>query len=233
MDRSNIFTAVVSIPVAFFVGALAARIFPDGMTLEPGNIAEWVTALAAVAAAGIAGKALRSWQDQMRGASRHAAAAEIAEAARLTKYHFYDARNPWFGAGEFPPAYRKLQKPTSPTDEARAWAYLFDNRYALLEAQIQKLATLRAKAGALLSDESAAALGDLARKARQLHGFFRDRVEQIKLGPEALDQLPDPSWVEQTNSSFKTKSPDDHSDKYSVEFEQKVSAVMDLVEAFL
>jgi len=233
MDGSNLLTAIFCTVVSLFVGVILARVFPQGIGMDIGNAAEWVAALAAVVTAGIAAKALWSWQDQMRGTSRHAAAAEIAEAAQLMKYHFYDARNPWFGIGEFSPSYRSLKRPISPADEARGWAYLFNNRYALLEAQIQKLATLRAKAGTLLSEESAAALGDLARNARQLHGFFQDRVEQIKLGPEVVDQLPDQSWVEQTNSSFKTESPDDHSDKYSVEFEQKFTALMSLVKAFI
>ncbi len=30
MDRSNVFTAVVCIPVAFFIGAISSRILPDG-----------------------------------------------------------------------------------------------------------------------------------------------------------------------------------------------------------
>jgi len=48
---------------------------------EIGNLAEWVAAAALVATAIIAGIALSAWRDQLRGMSRHMAAAEIFEAA--------------------------------------------------------------------------------------------------------------------------------------------------------
>jgi len=48
---------------------------------EIGNLAEWVAAAALVATAIIAGIALSAWRDQLRGTSRHMAAAEIFEAA--------------------------------------------------------------------------------------------------------------------------------------------------------
>jgi hypothetical protein len=233
MDGSNLLTAILCTTVSLVVGVILARVFPDRTGFEWGNVAEWLAALATVATAVFAGLALSAWRGQMRGTSRHAAAAEIAEAARLLKYYFYDARHPYVDTGEFPPNYRSLRPPISPSDKAEGWAYVFKNRYDLLYPQIYRLATLRAKAGVLLSEESATALGDLARKARELDRFFRDRVQQIKLGREAVDELSDPTWVQQTIAAIQVKDLDDHSDQYSLEFEEKFDSLMKSVKMFL
>lgn len=200
--------------------------------MEIGNLAEWVAAAGGVATAIIAGVALSAWRDQIRGTSRHAAAAEIAEAAVLMKYHFYDARNAFFDIGEFPPTYRSQPSPRSYADEFTGWAYVFENRYSMLSAQIMRLATLRAKAGALLSDESAAALEALAKKGRELHGFFQDRLEQIRVGPNIVSQWTDQNWVKRVNASFQV-IPQDHTDPYSLEFEEKFKALMRLIKPFI
>jgi hypothetical protein len=232
MDGSNLLTAVLCTVVSLFVGVILARVFPELAGLEWGNVAEWLTALAALATAVFAWLALSAWRGQMRGTSRHMAAAEIAEAAQLIKYHFYDARNAFVVVGEFPPTYRSLRPPRSPGDEFMGWQHVFQNRYELLAPQISRLATLRAKAGALLSDECAAGLEALARKARELHGFFQDRLEQIRVGPNIVSQWTDQNWVKRVNTSFQV-NPQDHSDPYSLEFEEKFAALMDLIKPFI
>jgi hypothetical protein len=230
----NVLTAIFCTVVAFVLGLIVAQTtIPEHFhAIEWGNVAEWVAGIAAVATALIAWMALRSWRDQMRGASRHAAAAQIAEAARLTKYHFYDARNPWYDAAEFPPAYHAAQPPRSNTAEARGWAFLFERRYRLLNNQIMRLAKLRAKAGALLSEDSAEALEALARKARELHNFFQEKVAQIRAGPNIVSQWPDQQWVQRVNQSVEV-NPEDHSDRYSLEFEAKFAKLMTLLEPFI
>jgi Tfp pilus assembly protein PilE len=65
-----------------------------------------------IATAALAGMAPRSWREQMRGTSRHLAAAQIAEAAQLTRYYFYDARNGLIHASEFPSAYNQNSQPS-------------------------------------------------------------------------------------------------------------------------
>lgn len=196
--------------------------------MEMGNFAEWVAAAAAVATAVIAAVALSTWRDQMRGTSRHAAAAEIAEAAQLLKYHFYEARSAWVDAGEFPAGY---STGGTPTQEAEAWAYVLQNRYDLLKPQILRLATLRAKAGALLSEETAEALGALARKASELHNFFRHRIEQIRVGPNIVSMW-DQQWVQKVNYSWQLGL-QGQTDPYSLEFDQKFEALMKLVRQFM
>jgi hypothetical protein len=198
--------------------------------MEVGNMAEWVTAIAAVATAIIAGIALSAWRDQVRGTSRHQAAAEIAEAALLMKYHFYDARSPFYGAWEFPPAYHSNSNRTS-NDEAAGWAFVFQKRWDHLSPEILRLATLRAKAGAILSDDCAAALGELAKKARELNNCFGDRVEQIRVGANIVAQWTDQDWVKRVKKSVE-KVPEE-SDPYTEEFEQKVKTLKDLLEPFI
>jgi hypothetical protein len=200
--------------------------------LEIGNLAEWVAAAAAVATAIIAGMALSAWRDQMRGTSRHMAAAEIAEATALMKYHFYDARNAFYDIAEFPPSYRTQPSPRSNADEFTGWAYVFQNRYSLLSAQILRLANLRAKAGALLSEECAEALEAFAKKGRELHGFFQDRLEQIRAGDNIVSQWSDQSWVQRVKDSCQVIS-DEHTDRYSLEFEEKLTVLKNLINPFI
>jgi hypothetical protein len=228
----NVLTAIFCSAVSLVAGVLLARIFPDHLNVEWGNLAEWVTGLAALATAAIAWMALRSWRDQASGMSKHKAAAKIAEAALLMKYHFYDARNPMYDPVEFPAAYN-LQKPASrgPLEKARGWAHAYDGRYRRLNRQILRLATLRAKAGALLSEECAAHLEALARKARLLREYFGHSVAQIKAGGEVVKQW-DQKWVERVKQSI-TANPMDHSDPYSLEFEATYDAFMDCLKPFL
>jgi hypothetical protein len=98
MDGSNTLTAVVCTSVSFFLGVLVARVFPTALGFDLGNLAEWVAASSALATAVIAGLALSSWRKQVRAA----AAAAISEAAALARFHFYDARNPFYSGAEFP-----------------------------------------------------------------------------------------------------------------------------------
>jgi hypothetical protein len=229
----NVLTAIFCTVVSFFVGVILARVFPDRLGVEWGNVAEWAAAFGAFATALIAWLALRSWRDQLRGTSKHAAAAEIAEAARLTKYLFYDARNPFYDSGEFPPSYHLRLEPRTDAEEAKAWAYVYRRRYRRLNKQILRLAILRAKAGALLSEESAAGLEDLARKARELRGFFQNKINQIRAGQQAVNQWRNQRWVKRVNEAVKLEPPNDHSDPYSLEFEAKFDALMDLVRPFI
>lgn len=196
--------------------------------IDLGNVAEWIGASAAVATAFIAWLALTAWRGQMRGTSRHLAAAEILEAAQLMKFYFYDARNPLYVASEFPAGYHQLVNPNN-NAQASAWAYIYKGRWALLEPQILRLATLRAKAGALLGDECAAALEELAKKARQLHGYFQEKVVQFRSGPNIVALWPDQKWVQLVNDSVQA-NPQQPTDKYSLEFEEKFEALKRLIQ---
>jgi hypothetical protein len=229
----NVLTAIFCTVVAFFGGVIVAQTtIPEHFhTIEWGSVAEWVAGIAAVATAIIAWAALRSWRDQMRGTSRHAAAAEIAETARLTKYHFYDARSPLYEQWEFPPDYDVLTQ-HGRDDEAKAWAHLFTNRFRGLAEQVNRLATLRAKAGALLNEECAAALEELARKARSLRYMFQQKVEHRRVGPDIVAQWPDQAWVKQVDQSVEV-NPQNHTDAFSIDFEARYAALMSLVKPFI
>ena len=147
------------------------------------------------------------------------------------RYYLYDARNPLYVPSEFPASYHAISDRTR-KDEANGWAYVFQNRWELLAPQIMRLATLRTKAGALLSDDCAESLEALARKARQLHGFFQNRVEQIRKGPDIVAPWADQDWVQYVKASVEAIS-GDHTDKYSLEFEAKFEALKKLIEPFI
>ena len=169
MNGSNLLTTIFCTTVGFFVGAMVARLLPNHL-LDWGNAPEWVAALSALATAIFAWKALTVWREEMRGGSKHAAAAEIAEAASLTRYYFYEARIPMYLVDEYPEPYHAL-KPED-RDEVGAWRHIFNNRYKGVHEQVLRLATLRAKAYALLGIEVASAVEALARQATGLRRFF-------------------------------------------------------------
>ena len=149
----------------------------------------------------------------------------MLEEARLLRYFFYDARNSWYDAGEFPPAYHQMtSEQRTNDDEARAWAYVYEGRYKLVRRQIWVLARLRARSGAVLGDESAAAIETLARKARELGNFMNERVAQYRAGEHIVAQWPDQGWVRRVRDSVEV-NPDDHSDRYSREFDEAFEAL--------
>lgn len=200
--------------------------------MDIGSAAEWVSAAAAVATAVIALKALLAWRDQVRGSSKHAAAAEILEAARLTRYHFYDARNAFYVTSEFPASYNQVSGERSRQEEVDGWAHVYAARWNLLGPQILRLATLRAKAGAVLSEDCADALEAMARKARELHNLFQERIGQIRAGPAIVAQWPDQDWVQRVTNSVQVIR-GDHTDPYSLEFEATFAALKRLVDPFI
>ena len=188
----------------------------------------WVEAVGSVVTAGVALAAYRAWRPQLRGASKHTAAAKILEAARLARYHFYDARNTVITAGEFPAEYW-ASKARSNAQEADGFAKVYQGRWKHLWPQIEQLAILRAKAGALFGEEVASALDELARKARELQGFMENHLSELRAGPEIVSQWADQEWVRRVRNSVSV-DPQDHTDDYSKEFEEKFEKLEKLVK---
>jgi hypothetical protein len=142
-----------------------------------------VTALGTAVTAIVAVYAAVTWQRNLRQATKHETAANVLEQARLFRYLFYDARNPLYQGGEFPPDYyAKSDRDRTNAEQARAWTFVFRNRWKLLEPQVLALAKLRARAGAVLGDNIAQAIEDLAKSGRELHLLMEHRVEQIREG---------------------------------------------------
>jgi hypothetical protein len=81
-----------------------------------------------------------TWQSNLRKATKHKAAIRVLEQAALFRHLFYDARNPLYIAGEFPPSYNKLhgdRTPRTNEQEARGWAHVFENRWKPVGRYIQ------------------------------------------------------------------------------------------------
>jgi len=194
-----------------------------------------VGAVATAVTAGIAWYAAATWRKTLSHASQHDVAREVLEAARLFRYLFYDARNPLYTPPELPADYYTVSGDArSPTQEARGWAHVYEGRWKLLEPQLLELARLRARAGAVLGDEVADAIESLAKKGRELHGFFQDRVEQIRSGEAIVSQWADQDWVKRVNEAL-TADPDRRTrdDRYSREFEDKFRALEALVSRLI
>jgi hypothetical protein len=200
-----------------------------------GSVAEIVSAVMSVITMLIGAVALSSWQEQLRHRSKFAVAAKIAERAWLTRYHFYDARNAWHGISEFPQDYKVLNNPTD-AQTAQAYAYMYQNRWNHLSRQVLVLARLRANAGALLGEDTARRIEELARKARELNNLFSERVGQLRAGANIVAQWPDQAWVNYVKESVDvdpSAKPGAHTDTYSRQFEQKFEALLDALKGYL
>ena len=194
---------------------------------------EVATAIGTLTLAVAAVYAAITWRRPMIEATKHETAAYVLEQARLFRYLFYDARSSQYTTGEFPPEYYTVSGQRTPTQEADGWAYLFANRWKLMSPQLLELIRSRARAGALLSDEVADAITDLARKGRELHGFMLHRVEQIRSGDQAVAQS-DQAWVRKVKESVEADpDPAHRDDAYSREFEEKFNKLERIVRPFL
>jgi len=174
--------------------------------------------------------AVRMWRVQLRGGTKHQAAHEIAEAARMLRYAFYDARSPFFSAGEFPPSYRQRAMGTVATNDEQAAEYrhAFKNRLKELWVHLMKLANLRPRAGAAIGDPAANAVERLAKVARQLEFYMSERVEQYRVGPEIVAHWSDQAFVAKVNAGITADS--EREDAYSREFEEAFTALLDTLK---
>lgn len=171
--------------------------------MQWGTVPDWISAVATLGTLVIAWVALSSWREQLKGASVHAVAEELAVAARSLKYAFYGARSPMFWAGEFPESYSKrYENREKPRHEiAEEFRHAYANRWKTLWPHIELLATLRSKAGAVLGDEIAQLAEDLAKKARELRFMMDEDIEQKRVGPDVVKRWSDQEFHKRVRDS--------------------------------
>jgi hypothetical protein len=197
------------------------------------SLTDVITAVGTFVTAAVAVYVAFTWQENLRKGTRHEAAIKVLEEASLFRYHFYDARNPLYLAGEFPPEYHAEANRTA-ADEAAGWAFVFTNRWKPVGAQMLELAKLRARAQAALGSNVAQAIEDLARKGRQLQNYFAERVNQYRVGPAIVAQWPDQEWVERVRQSIEADpDPATRTDAYSLEFDEKYQQLEKAVRPFV
>jgi hypothetical protein len=198
-----------------------------------GLIADWVAAIAAAGTLGVAVWAARSWREQLRGGSKHTVAQEVATAARALRYAFYGARSPLIEGWEFPESYwsRGPTSRKSNTEEAEAYRHVYHRRIKELWPTIRAVADLRARAGAVLGEETAKDLENLAKKARELDFFFEQDVDARRAGPEGVKQWTDQGFVERVRQSVVVHDPPD--DRFSKEFEEMLRTLLERVKPHL
>lgn len=115
--------------------------------------------------------------------------------------------------------------------EAAGYARVYNRRYNMVRRQILVLARLRARAGALFGDELSKRMEELVRKAGSLRAFMQEYVAQIRAGENVAAQWPNQDWNARARDSV-TVDPDNHTDPFSLEFEQKFQAVEDLLQGY-
>jgi hypothetical protein len=230
MAYRNALWVLVTVVVSFWVGVIFARMFPDGgANVQWGSAAEWAAASAAAATAFIAWRALGSWQQQLKGATTHAVAHEIATAAVALRIAFYNARSPFIFSYEYPPDY--LGRPSGQTlsSEQKATDYAFSctSRLKELRPYLFGLVQLRPKAGASLGDNVVDAIEALARKARELEVFMQHEVDMRRAG-QLNAQLSD--YDRRTRDALTTT---DKSDGFSLDFEGLLAALTKVLKPYM
>jgi hypothetical protein len=195
-------------------------------------VREWVGTVAEVATAVIALVALLTWRRNLLGATKFRVAHEVLEEARLLRYFFYDARNPLIDPSEFPPGYHNVvPNERTSVQQAAGYARVYNRRYKMVRRQILVVARLRARAGALFGDDLPKRMEELARKAGSLRTFMQEYVAQIRAGENIAAQWSNQDWNARVRESVKV-DPDNHTDPFSLEFEQKFQAVEDLLQGY-
>jgi|SRR5580700_7379703 hypothetical protein len=195
-----------------------------------GNFAEWVLAGAAIATAWIALAALVSWRKQLTGASKHAAAVELATSARALKYAFYGARSPLYEGSEFPKSYCQQPEPRTNDQEAEAYQWIYQNRWDFFWPYVKDFVHHIPKAAAILGEETAQAGEQLQRVARRLHFFMRRRVAQLRAGEDIVAGWADQDAEKLVQSGVETS---DKTDKYSQEFEAALAKLLQHLDSHL
>lgn len=181
---------------------------------------DWISALATAGTFGVAIWAAVSWRQQLRGGSKYVVSQDIATAARSLKYAFYGTRSPLIEGWEFPETYWQsgIGSKRSNSEEADAYRHVYHRRMKELWPSIKAVADMRSKAGAILGEEVARNVEDLAKKARELDFYFQQDVDQRRAGPEGVKQWTDQDFVTRVKKSVVAENPPD--DKFSKEFEE-------------
>jgi hypothetical protein len=193
---------------------------------------EWLGTFAGLATAVAAVSALVTWRSHLRGVTKYRVAHKVLEEARLLRYFFYDARNPWIDPSELPPGYHNVvPNERTSAQEAEGYAYVYSHRYKTEHRQILVVARLRARAGTLFGEDLPKRMEELARTARSLTNFMREYVAQVRAGEAIAAQWPNQNWNQRVRESV-TVDPDHHTDRFSLEFEQRFAAIESLLKKY-
>lgn len=198
--------------------------------IDWGLVASVITALASVGVLVVAIIALRSWRNQLRGTAKHSVAQETATAARALKYAFYSARSPLIEPWEFPEDYWSPGggvRARTNVEKANAFQYVYFGRKKELWPYLKSLIDLRPKCGAVLGEDVAKAIEELAKKARELQFFMDQQVDQMRAGEEIVRGWGDQDFIEKVKASVKVDGGRD--DDFSIEFEEDLKELLELV----
>lgn len=87
---------------------------------------------------------------------------------------------------------------------------------------VKAVAELRAKCGAVVGDDAAAAAEKQANTARQLQFYMQQHTDQLRAGAEGVSLWADQNFVQVVKNSVTVSDPKD--DKFSKEFEAAFDA---------
>jgi hypothetical protein len=183
----------------------------------PVNWAEGISAIASVLTLIAATWGLTLWRAQLRGTSKHTVAIEAATEVRALATAFFESRSPFYAAWEFPDDYNAIpDKERQPADDARAWAHVYQGRWAAVHTHMLTVARLRGKVGAVLGDDVAEQMEKLARKANLLTFWMNESLAQKRAGLEMVKGWASQDVVKAT-PGYVTVG-EERDDKYSKEF---------------
>jgi hypothetical protein len=176
LKNTELLVAAVCLPVAFIVGVLIARVFPEGLAVDWGKISDWAVAIGTAATAIVAWRVYREWGAQLIAASEHEAAIKIAETAYELLDNFRYARRD------------RIDDWERPTGAVPNLSAVYGARMQIVRDRGQDLNALRYKARAILrSDPIAETITALVKETRNLSNAFQSRMQQVRRNHEADD----------------------------------------------
>jgi hypothetical protein len=131
-------------------------------------------------------------------------------------------------AWEFPDEYWAAGNNRSNTLNADSHWIVYQNRLKEMWPYVKAVAELRAKCGAVVGDDAAAAAEKLANTARQLQFYMQQHTDQLRAGPEGVTLWADQDFVQEVKNSVTVSDAKD--DKFSKEFDAAFDALLNLLK---
>jgi hypothetical protein len=139
---------------------------------------------AAIATAHVAINGLQSWSRELKGKADFEVARNLIRSVYKLRDELRYCRSPWVQMGEFPEGYDSNNR--SPEIEARAYAYIYSNRWKPVSAALQDFESQALEAEALWGSGFKPKTDELRQCARNLQVAIEADISNKANGGEAF-----------------------------------------------
>ena len=144
---------------------------------------ELLVSIAAATTAIVAVLGLRSWSRELRGKTQFEVARQLIRATYRVRDELRYCRTPFIQGTEFPTDY-PIVEGAKPEQEAKAWAYIYHNRWVPVRDALRELDAQLLEAEALWGSDIRDAGGALRQCARELQVAMEAIIDDKAIGGE-------------------------------------------------